>query len=158
MIAIAEAGPERIDELEPLWHELVRHHASVMRALGPPRERADAWARRRPHYEELLAKPGAFALIAERDGTPVGYAMVEPSRPSQSWQVDRAATLETLVVVPAERGAGVGSALIDAVRERVGAAGVTHLSLGVVATNERAIRFYRRHGFEPAFLELLGRP
>jgi hypothetical protein len=35
---------------------------------------------------------------------------------------------------------------------------VTHLGLGVVAGNEDAIRFYRRHGFEPAFIEMIARP
>jgi ribosomal protein S18 acetylase RimI-like enzyme len=156
-IEIVEAGADRIEELEPLWHALVQHHAVVAVGLGEPRERADAWARRRVHYEELLAKPGAFALIAERDGVPVGYAMVEPDRPSQSWQIDAAATLETLVVLPEARGAGIGTRLLEAVKERVRAAGVTHLGLGVVAANENAIRFYRRHGFEPAFVDMVTR-
>jgi GNAT superfamily N-acetyltransferase len=154
-IEIVEAGAERIEDLEPLWHELVVHHSRVMRVLAPPRERADAWARRRRHYEALLAKPGAFALIAEREGVPVGYAMVEPGQPSQSWQIDNAATLETLVVTPDARGDGIGSALLERVREKVRDAGVTHLGLGVVATNDDAIRFYRRHGFEPAFVDMI---
>jgi ribosomal protein S18 acetylase RimI-like enzyme len=157
VIEIVEAGPDRIDELEPLWHELVLHHSRVMRALGPTRERTDAWTRRRRHYEQLLAKPGAFALIAERDGVPVAYAMVEPATPSQSWRIDASATLETLVVAPDARGEGIGTALIEQVRERVRAAGVTHLGLGVVATNEEAIRFYRRHGFEPVFVDMISR-
>jgi GNAT superfamily N-acetyltransferase len=155
VIEIVEAGRERLDDIEPLWHALVEHQGPLLPALGPARERADAWARRRAHYEALLAKEGAFVLIAERDGRPVGYVTVEPSSPSQTWQLDAAATIETLLVLPEERGAGIGSRLLEAVRERVRAAGATHLGLGVVATNEGALRFYRRHGFAPAFVEMI---
>jgi ribosomal protein S18 acetylase RimI-like enzyme len=156
-IEIVEAGVERLDELEPLWHALVQHHAAVAVGLGEPRERADIWERRRRLYEELLAKDGTYALIAERDGAPVGYAMVSLSRPSMTWPIDRAANLETIAVLPEARGAGIGTRLVDAVKERMRAAGVTHLGLGVVATNDAAIRFYRRHGFEPAFVEMIAR-
>jgi GNAT superfamily N-acetyltransferase len=53
---------------------------------------------------------------------------------------------------------GIGSALLDRAREEARAAGCTHWGLSVVAGNQAAIRFYRRHGFEVAFLEMLGRP
>jgi len=77
MIEIVKAGAERIDDLEPLWHELVLHQRAMLPVLGPVRERADTWERRRRHYAELLAKPGAFALLAVRAGALVGYAMVD---------------------------------------------------------------------------------
>jgi ribosomal protein S18 acetylase RimI-like enzyme len=156
-IEIVEAGAERLDDLEPLWHALVQHHAAVAVGLGEPRDRADSWERRRRLYEDLLAKDGTYALIAERDGAPVGYAMVSLSRPSMTWAIERTANLETIVVLPEARGASVGTRLIDAVKERMRAAGVTHLGLGVVATNDDAIRFYRRHGFQPAFVEMIAR-
>jgi ribosomal protein S18 acetylase RimI-like enzyme len=158
VIELVRAGPERIADLEPLWAALGEHHAAVApAAFGPAREHADSWARRRAFYEKALADPGAFAILALRDGRAVGYAVVTPSRPSYTWQLNTAATLETLAVLPAERGNGVGTALIERVREELRAAGVTRLALGVLATNEAAIRFYRRHGFEDAFLEMMAR-
>jgi len=156
---ISRAGPERLDDLEPLWHALAVHHGSVTPELAPLRERADSWARRRAHYEERLAQPGAFLLIAEADdGSPVGYAMVSTGAASQTWAIEAAATLETIVLLPEARGKGLGTALIARVREEVRAAGVTHLLLSVVADNAAAIRFYRRHGFESAFIEMIARP
>jgi ribosomal protein S18 acetylase RimI-like enzyme len=155
---VVKAGAERLDELEPLWEALRQHHRAVMPSLGPLRDSADSWRRRRAHYEDLLGRPGAFLLLGVRDGELVGYALVAPGSPSQTWAIESAATLETLVLLPDARGSGLGSALIERVREEVRAAGVTHLGLGVAAGNEDAIRFYRRHGFEPAFLEMITRP
>jgi ribosomal protein S18 acetylase RimI-like enzyme len=157
LIEIVEAGAERIDDVEPLWRALLEHQAPLLPDLGKSRLPEESWRRRRAHYEQLLSQPGAFVLIAERDGRPVGYAMVELSRPSQSWEIDHAANLETLSVLPEERAAGVGTALMERVRERLREAGVTHLGASVVDTNERALRFYRRHGFEPAFVEMIAR-
>ena len=157
MTEIVRAGAERLDDIEPLWHALVVHQGPMLPVLGQPRERADAWARRRNHYEQLLAREGAFALIAEKDARAVGYAMVEPASPSQSWRVEAAATLETLLVLPEARGSGIGSALLERVKAEVRSAGATHLGLGVVVANEAAVRFYRRHGFEPVFVDMITR-
>jgi ribosomal protein S18 acetylase RimI-like enzyme len=158
VIELVRAAAERIGELEPLWEALVEQHGEVApRSFGPRRTAADSWTRRRAFYERALAEDGAFVILALRDGRPVGYAMVTPSRPSYTWQIERGASLETLAVLPEERGRGVGTALVERVREELSAAGATHLGLTVVATNGDAIRFYRRHGFEDAFLELLAR-
>jgi ribosomal protein S18 acetylase RimI-like enzyme len=59
-----------------------------------------------------------------------------------------------LVVTSAARGQGVGSALQDAVDARLAAAGVHDQVIGAIATNEDAIRLYRRRGFRPAWLRL----
>ena len=155
---IVKAGAERIDDLEPLWRALAEHHHSVWPEDGPLRERADSWARRRALYREKLAEPGGVLLIAERDRRPVGYAMVATASPSMTWAIEDAATLETIVLLPEVRGSGLGTALIERVKAEVRANGVTHLGLGVVAANEAAIRFYRRHGFQPAFVEMTARP
>ena len=158
MIEIVRAGAERIDDVGPLWASLAEHHGEVGAHLGRIRAPDDTWPRRRKFYEGLLAKRRAFFLIAERDDRPVGYAMVSRSQPSQTWQIEQTAVLDTLAVLPGERGGGIGSALLDRAREQLRRDGVTHLGISVLAVNEDAIRFYRRHGFEVAFLEMLGRP
>ena len=49
-------------------------------------------------------------------------------------------------MLPASRGQGIGSALMDAVDEELGRLGVDDLWVSVVAGNERAARFYERRG------------
>jgi ribosomal protein S18 acetylase RimI-like enzyme len=79
-----------------------------------------------------------------------GYALVViETRPSLTCDLDdRRATIDELRVLPADRGVGVGSALIDAAKASVRAiGGLDRVSLGVLAADERAQRVYRRHGF-----------
>jgi ribosomal protein S18 acetylase RimI-like enzyme len=150
-LAIRRLDAAELDLLEPLWSALRLHHVAVAPGLGEPRTRADSWQRRRGEYEQWLAMAGAFALVAERSGEPLGYAMVRPRHASPTWPLSEPAyELETLSVLPAERGRGLGTELLDAVREELASQGASALSLLVVAGNDEALRFYERHGFATA--------
>jgi ribosomal protein S18 acetylase RimI-like enzyme len=146
---IRRIGVNELDLIEPLWNALREHHSSVTPNLGPPRSRRESWQRRRGQYEEWLANPEAFVLLAERDAEQVGYAMVHVREGSPTWPLsERAGEIETLSVLPSERGNGTGTALLQAVREELRTRGITELSLHVMHTNKDAIRFYERHGFD----------
>lgn len=79
-VDIRVAGSESIDRLRELWISLSRHHAAVApeleEAFGAVRPEDDSWAVRRALYDEWLAEPDAFVLLAETGGRPVGYAVV----------------------------------------------------------------------------------
>lgn len=47
----------------------------------------------------------------------------------------------------AQRGRGVGSLLMDAIQQEAAASGVRMIVLETQSCNERAIAFYKRHGF-----------
>src|SRR5262245_13650115 len=75
MPTIVEIGPDRLAELRDLWLALHRHHAEIgSRPLVADEE--VSWQRRRALYERWLKAGEAFALVAERQGEPVGYAVV----------------------------------------------------------------------------------
>jgi ribosomal protein S18 acetylase RimI-like enzyme len=57
-------------------------------------------------------------------------------------------------VAPEARGGGVGTALMDVLDERLDELGIAELSIGVMAGNEDAIRFYRKRGLVPVELFL----
>ena len=158
---IVRAGAERIPDLQPLWASLSRHHAEVapeLSILGKRRSEQDSWAVRRALYEEWLADPDAFVLIAEIDAAPVGYAVVHMRGPEETWATgDRVAELETLAVLPGHRGVGIGAALVDRFHEELRRAGVQHFVVGVVASNADAIRFYERLGLTKFIVSYAGR-
>jgi len=138
-----------LDLIEPLWNALREHHAKVTPKLGEPRPREESWRRRRSEYSAWLEAEDAFVLLAERSGVGVGYAMVHVRSGSPTWPLsERAGEIETLSVLPDERGQGTGGALLEAVRAELSALEISELSLHVMHTNADAMRFYERHGFE----------
>jgi GNAT superfamily N-acetyltransferase len=158
---IVRAGIERIDELQPLWESLHEHHATVaphLEELGPVRAADQSWAVRRELYEEWLAEPDAFVLLAEVNREPIGYALVHLRGPEETWETgERIGVLETLTVLPDERGRGVGSALFERIYAELRALGVTELQVAVISKNAAALRFYERHGLLPFTVSFMGR-
>jgi GNAT superfamily N-acetyltransferase len=158
---IVRAGIERIDDLQPLWESLHEHHATVaphLEELGPVRAADQSWAVRRELYEEWLAEPDAFVLLAEVNREPIGYALVHLRGPEETWETgERIGVLETLTVLPDERGRGVGSALFERIYAELRELGVTELQVAVISKNAAALRFYERHGLLPFTVSFMGR-
>jgi len=160
-VRIGRSGVERIDELEPLWKSLQEHHLSVDPGLPgiPPLSADDSWPRRRAKYVEWLRHPDAFVLLAEEVARPVGYALVSIHDPADDTHVtgERWAELQTLSIEPARRGAGLGTRMMERVYEELRAMQIEELAIGVIASNERAMRFYERQGFRPWVVTTLGK-
>jgi ribosomal protein S18 acetylase RimI-like enzyme len=156
VISVLRPSAERLDELEPLWRALYEHHAELARGISPVRPYPETWRRRRATYERWLSADEAVLLLAERDGRAVGYAMVRVGEGPTTWALgERSVTIETLSVLPDERGGGVGHALMNAVEEYAREVGAELLDVGVAHTNDRARRFYEREGFGPFYLEMV---
>ncbi|MBS2964676.1 GNAT family N-acetyltransferase [Actinocrinis puniceicyclus] len=106
----------------------------------------------RPEYEEHLkrlmsdAERGDAGLAVARaaDGTVVGSAQWTRS-PYPTRRV--LAELDRVVVSPQSRGAGLGTALVDAIAGDAQAAGVEVLMLEARGNNHAAIALYEREGF-----------
>jgi ribosomal protein S18 acetylase RimI-like enzyme len=160
-IEITRAGAERIDDVESLWHAMHGHHRSVaghLAAVAPFRSDDESWVRRRAFYERLLAKPDSFFLVAERDGRLVGYAAVAVGGTEASLEVGGlVGSLESLSVLPEERGQGLGRRLMDAVFEELRRLGVEEITLAVMEGNDDAWRFYERLGLVPYLRLAIGR-
>ncbi|HXV96607.1 MAG TPA: GNAT family N-acetyltransferase [Gaiellaceae bacterium] len=159
-VEISLAGPERLDDLEPLWQALHAHHGSVaghLTAVAPFRSPEESWRRRRAHYERVLAQPETFLLLAERAGRPVGCALVLVAGTQASLEVgERVGDLDTISVLPEERGRGLGGRLLAEVHAELRRRGIGELSLAVMEGNDAAVRFYERHGLVPYITVMIG--
>ncbi len=90
------------------------------------------------------AAPAAEAIMAERDGVAVGFALFFHN--FSTWTGLRGVYLEDLYVTPAARAAGVGAALL---RHLAGIAvdrGCARFEWSVLDWNADAIAFYRAMG------------
>ncbi|GAB3213061.1 N-acetyltransferase family protein [Marinactinospora thermotolerans] len=155
-------GPDEIEVLSGLWRALHAHHTEIAPHLEDLITSVDAdesWRRRRSRYLDWLADPDTLAVLAERDGEEVGYAMVTLREDRKgSWERgERVAVVQTLSVLPEARGTGVGSGLLEEIRRQLGAMGVHDMELAAITTNSDAIRFYEREGFRPFVTTLVSR-
>lgn len=159
-IEIREGGPELLDFLEPLWLTLFDHHIEGGAAGLPSIPRSKSWPLRRAHYERLLATPGAFVLLAIRKGRAVGYALVHVHEGADdTWPTgDRIGDIESLALVPEERGRGLGTHLLDLAEKRLAQHGIETVQLSVMAGNDRALEFYERRGMVPILVTVMRLP
>jgi GNAT superfamily N-acetyltransferase len=150
-----------LDAVEPLWNALQAHHSEISPAFGegtPSREPDEAWRIRRSKYAHWLQDPDTFFVVAEIAGEPVGYAFVTVGPGYASWQTgQRLAELETLSVLPEQRGHGIGSALLSAVWSRLAERGVEDMAITTTTTNVDSHRFYEREGFQQRFVVYHGK-
>ena len=98
-------------------------------------------------------------LLAERDGEPIGYAVVSIDGGATTWALgETTAEIETLSVLDSERGDGVGADADRARGARSPARAAPRRSWSRPRTRTTdALRFYGREGFSD-FYVLLTRP
>lgn len=150
---IRRGARDDVERLEPLWRALRGHHADLP-AMPPARSLEDSWAHRRRQYLDWLSGDGHALLLAERGEEPIGYAVISLGEGgAATWDLgERTAELETLSVLDAERGNGVGGALTRAATELAAESGASTVAVGIAHSNEDAIRFYEREGFRPFYV------
>ncbi|QJE74379.1 GNAT family N-acetyltransferase [Aerophototrophica crusticola] len=123
-----------VTTLGPAGAELL---AAIHAEAFDPAVSGDAWEAKA--FTELLSLPGTAALLAGRDGDPLGFVLLRTA-------ADEAEIL-TLATRPAARRRGVARGLLSAAARTAQAAGAATLFLEVAATNAAALALYAGFGF-----------
>ena len=95
-----------------------------------------------------LADPTVTYLIAEVDGTPVGFVLVRAASAPDPIRARSPLQLERIYVDREHQGVGAGAALVRAMLERAAVRGHDVVWLTVWERNPAAIAYYRRWNFE----------
>ena len=103
---------------------------------------ADVLAER---FTRLLALDEIVAVLAEDDGTAVGFALLS-LRPA-IWFDGPVSQLEELYVVPDRRSEGIGAQVLDLSRRLVREQGSPEMHINVDEVDVDTRRFYERHRF-----------
>jgi ribosomal protein S18 acetylase RimI-like enzyme len=103
-------------------------------------------------FAEYLADPQRWILTATQGDRIVGYAMLvggvgDDADVQRAVGIRPAVELSKMYVLPDNHGMGVSTALMDAALTGAAQSGAGCVWLGVNQKNQRAQRFYRRHGF-----------
>ena len=99
------------------------------------------------HEAMFGERPVAEAVMAERDGEPLGMALFFHN--FSTWTGWRGLYLEDLYVTPAARGLGVGKALLSHLAAIAVDRGCSRFEWAVLNWNQKAIDFYKAMGAEP---------
>jgi ribosomal protein S18 acetylase RimI-like enzyme len=157
-VSVSFGTPADIERLEPLWLGLHKIHQEAGPELAPYVDDETSWRRRRRLYEHCLAQPDSFLLLVERGALLIGYVLVivEPDGDvlwSDTWLVgEKVAELETMYLVPEERGRGLGGVLLDIVDAELERRGIADLVIGAVPGNLAALKLYERRGFKATWV------
>ncbi|MEE4024659.1 GNAT family N-acetyltransferase [Gordonia sp. PKS22-38] len=92
---------------------------------------------------ELLGTESTFAVVAGSPITAFGLVTIR----TNVWSTGGIALLDELYTVPAERGRGLGSAVIDVAVAEAARRGAGEFEIEVDEPDVDAHRFYARHGF-----------
>jgi len=101
-----------------------------------------------------VQREGMLVLVAERDGEVVGYAYAGMEGNDYMALRGSAGVLYDLVVDPAHRRQGIGSALMDAALERLRELGAPRVLLFTADRNHGAQSMFDRAGFRRTMIEM----
>jgi ribosomal protein S18 acetylase RimI-like enzyme len=146
-VRVGRADTAEVETLADLWVELADDQRSYRSHL-----RADE---NREQIREAMARHVVTdgIRVARLDDDIVGFVMFGLERGDYE-QDETRGVVRNLYVVPAHRGFGIGSRLLAAAESVLTDAGATRLCLEAMARNERARRFYERHGYDVHRVEL----
>lgn len=138
---VRRAAAGDFDAIADLWRQF-DHEIPPPTHEGPADE-----AQELAEVREIIASE--IALVAEDDGTPVGFALARRRAPGFG-------TLTDLYVARDARRSGIGTELMREVLSGLRALGVEHLDLDVVASNHVARSLYARWGLKDEVIIMTG--
>lgn len=149
MISIRREEPDDAEAVARVHvHSWQSGYAGIMPDEVLARLNVAAWAQRRRDLGTADPEHPFTTLLAEADGTVVGFTTFGPYRNNKNrTDLDPAySEILAMYVEPAYWGTGTGPALMAAARDALTERGWTGYRLWVLAENRRARRFYERAG------------
>jgi GNAT superfamily N-acetyltransferase len=157
-VTIRPAGPADEEQVLDLELRLIRYDMH----FGGPVWRPATARLVRDEIRGSLARRATWTWLAERSGRAVGLLVAQPPEEA-GWIAGMtcaspAAYLQTMFVDPAERGTGIGSALVRYLHAQLDTAGVAVTLLHHSQVNPLSAPFWYRMGYRPLWTSWEARP
>jgi len=158
-VTIRSAGPADEEQVLDLELRLIRYDMH----FGGPVWRANTARLVRDEIRTSLARPASWTWLAERNGRAVGLLVAQPPKEA-GWiggmtsKTTTAAYLQTMFVDQAERGTGIGAALVRNLHARFDASSVAVTLLHHSQVNPLSAPFWYRMGYRPLWTSWEARP
>jgi len=151
--SIRAAKPADMSTVGRLGAMLVRMHHD----LDPKRfipATSDTATRYGGFLRTQLDEPNILILVAEQDGSVIGYTYAGVEGTDYMSLRGPAGALYDIVVDPAFRGKGVGRMLLEAAIDALKAKGAPRVVLSTAQGNEVAQHLFERAGFRRTMIEM----
>jgi ribosomal protein S18 acetylase RimI-like enzyme len=135
-ISIRRAAPPDLDQLVPLFDGYRQFYGKS----------PDPTLARRFLGDRLTEKDSLVLIAEEPDRSAIGFAQLYPT--FSSVRAARIFILNDLFVLPAARGRGAGSRLLESAAAVARASGAVRLKLSTAITNVSAQRLYEAMGWK----------
>ena len=141
---IVEATPEDIDELFPLWLELMQQHQTMHKVF-----------KCKPNHENIL-KAELHKRIREKDtkvftyeqeGHWTGMIICSIRQGVNGFELSRKGYIAEIIIKEAYRSKGIGKELFEVARNWLQDKGADHIELQVSVRNTGAVNFWESIGF-----------
>ena len=157
-VTIRAAGPADEEQVLDLELRLIRYDMQ----FGGPVWRTNTARLVREEIRVSLARPASRTWLAERNGRAVGLLVAQTPKEA-GWiagmtSAPEAAYLQTMFVDQAERGTGIGAALVRQLHARLDGAGVDVTLLHHSQVNPLSAPFWYRMGYRPLWTSWEARP
>ncbi len=129
-----------------MWYELLRTQGELNPRFAPSDDARERW---RNDYRAWLDRLSRRMYVAEVDGEVCGFITAEQWSPPPVFDDKPGVYINELYVEPSRRRSGIGTQLVNAVKEWAIEVGAHQLRAGIVASNEAAASFWREIGGQP---------
>ena len=140
-IVITESGPERFDDIRPLWEQLNDHHIETSSHFSADFEQLSFEDRKKGL--EAKAAQGKLRLFFAKSNDQIVGQCVASIMPEGLGEID------SIFVSPSCRGQRIGDALMQATLKWLDTNGAQKKTVVVIHGNDSANSFYARYGFQP---------
>jgi ribosomal protein S18 acetylase RimI-like enzyme len=142
---ITEAAESHVPELVRLWTEFFDYH----RDIDPYYTRSeDAHRHIERRFREKIQGSDSGVLVAVEKGEVIGYSLFWIAPNSPYIKEKHHGFISDLAVASGRRDRGVGERLLERTLAWFKAKGIGRVVLYTLPGNQRAVEFWRRHGFE----------
>lgn len=107
------------------------------------------------YYGDRAAAENATVLVAEIDGSMIGFAYMEYEPILYAELATRVAWLHDIYIEPETRGSGAGKALLKEVSSEARRLGANKILLTAAIANEAGREYFERSGFKTTMVEMM---
>ncbi|MCS3698156.1 GNAT family N-acetyltransferase [Salinibacter ruber] len=148
---VRRAQPDHQSAVGDLWAQLLEEQEAMEERFGVAEDARDRWENDFPQW---LDDETYRVYVAEVDGEVVGFATAHRWGPPPIYAESSEVFIDELYVRPDDRRQGLGSQLVQAVRDWTGRIGAQRLRLNVLAANEEARAFWAAQEARPLTVTL----